>query len=229
MAIGGFGPVGSAPVGGLANRGAMSGSTSLSFSTSGNLTGTANLVGSTSLSFATSGTLRGTARLVGSTSLAFDVSGLLKGSAKLIGSTSLTFTVTGTLVADTVLRGVSAFSFVASGTLRGTGKLSGSTSLSFAASGAMFNRNFGIAGAVGPVYDVATVGWGAVRAYPQSIFDFAIETPPRGLPEAVPEPVIVATPLLERDKLARYAEAAAAFDMDLVMKYLAAVGIQVPV
>jgi hypothetical protein len=229
MAIGGFGPVGSAPVGGLANRGAMSGSTSLSFQTSGNLIGIANLVGSTSLTFATSGTLRGTANLAGSTTLAFAASGLLKGAGKLIGSTSLTFTVTGTLVADTVLRGVSAFSFVASGTLRGSGKLSGSTSLSFAASGAMFNSNFGIAGAVGPVYDVAILGWGAVRAYPQVIFDFAIETPPRGLPEAAPARVIVATPLSERDRLARYAEAAAAFDMDLVMKYLAAVGIELHV
>lgn len=82
------------------------------------------------------------------------------------------------------------------------------------------------AGGYLPNIDVQRLGWGAIRAYPQVVFDVAMETQPRGLPVAAVPPVMpVMVTEDEKQKLARYAEAAAAFDLDLVMKYLAAVGI----
>lgn len=82
------------------------------------------------------------------------------------------------------------------------------------------------AGGIRPYNEIATLGWGAIRAYPQIIFDLAYETPPRGVPEPVATPVLASLPASEDEKLRRYAEAAAAFDLDLVMKYLEAMGIE---
>jgi len=81
------------------------------------------------------------------------------------------------------------------------------------------------AGGYMPYTETATLGWGAIRAYPQVIFDVAYEQAPRGVLAPVEKPVIAAMPVSDKEKLARYAAAAAAFDLDLVRKYLEAVGI----
>jgi hypothetical protein len=82
------------------------------------------------------------------------------------------------------------------------------------------------AGGIRPYNEVATLGWGAIRAYPQVIFDLAYETPPRGVPEPEEMPAIAAVLASDDGKLQRYAEAAAAFDLALVRKYLEAMGIE---
>lgn len=76
-----------------------------------------------------------------------------------------------------------------------------------------------------PYHEHATLGWGAIRAYPQVIVDIAFETAIRGLPEPMPQAVIAAMLAPDKERLTRIAEAAAAFDLELVMKYLEAMGI----
>jgi hypothetical protein len=59
--------------------------------------GGAALSGATSLSFTTTGTLAGNAAIVGPTSLTFATTGTLAGQGAISGSTGLAFTVTGTI------------------------------------------------------------------------------------------------------------------------------------
>jgi len=83
------------------------------------------------------------------------------------------------------------------------------------------------AGGYMPYTETATLGWGAICAYPQVVFDVAYEQAPRGVLAPVENPVIAAMPVSDKEKLARFAAAAAAFDLDLVRRYLEAVGIDI--
>lgn len=118
-----------------ANPGAASGSTSLTFSTSGTLTGTGALSGSSSLTFSTAGTLAGAGALSGSTTLTFTASGNMGAPGEMSGSSSLTFSASGTLSGAGAMSGASTLTFSTAGVLSGTGALSGASSLTFTASG----------------------------------------------------------------------------------------------
>jgi hypothetical protein len=74
-----------------ADPGALSGSTSLTFTTAGILRGAAALAGTSSLTFAPAGILRGAAALAATSSLTFTTTGNLVGAAGLLGTTSITF------------------------------------------------------------------------------------------------------------------------------------------
>jgi hypothetical protein len=80
--------------------GALSGTTSLTFSTSANLAGAAALSGASSVSFTTSGDLSiggDAGALVGTTSVTFSASASLTGVAALSGTTSFGFSPSGDL------------------------------------------------------------------------------------------------------------------------------------
>jgi hypothetical protein len=83
-----------------ADPGALSGSTSLTFTTAGILNGAAALSAASSLTFATTGILRGAAALAATSSLTFTTTGNLVGAAGLLGATSITFTTAADLTAD---------------------------------------------------------------------------------------------------------------------------------
>lgn len=140
--------------------GALSGSTSLTFGTSGTLHaiaaaagavafnlavsgtlgGAGALSGSTSLTFALSATNSGTSPLAGTVTLTTALSGTLKGTGKLSGSTSIGFTLTGNVgvpLSDMV--GSTSLGFTATGTVTGAGALSGTTSLAMAWHGDLTN------------------------------------------------------------------------------------------
>jgi hypothetical protein len=86
-----------------ADPGALSGSTSLTFTTAGILRGAAALAGTSSLTFAPTGILRGAAALAATSSLTFTTTGNLVGAAGLLGTTSITFSASGDLTAAGVV------------------------------------------------------------------------------------------------------------------------------
>jgi len=120
-----------------APSGAISGSTSLAFSTAGALAGKGALSGSTSLTFTPAGSLRAKGALAGQSSLTFTPAGTLQAKGALAGQSSLTFTPSGLLATLGNLAGSSSLVFSPSGALAAKGALKGSSSLSFSASGAL--------------------------------------------------------------------------------------------
>lgn len=115
--------------------GALGGSSSLAFTTSSTLKGTGAVIGSSSLVFAPSGTILGLIPAVGSSSLTFSPSGTIKGSGALVASSSLTFAPSGTMIGAGVLAGTSTLTFISSSTLLGDGVLAGSSALAFSPTG----------------------------------------------------------------------------------------------
>lgn len=101
----------------LVATGAFTGTTSLTFGTTGALTGTGALAGTTSLTFATAGALTGTGALAGTTSLTFALTGVLGGSGALAGTTSLTFALTGSLADVGAFTGTTSLTFSLTATL----------------------------------------------------------------------------------------------------------------
>jgi len=116
---------------------ALEGSTSLSFTTTGDLTTESSLEGSTTLSFTTTGALVAKGALDGSTTLSFTPTGALVAKGALDGSTTLSFTPTGDLTAESKLEGSTTLSFTPTGALVAKGALDGSTTLSFTPTGAL--------------------------------------------------------------------------------------------
>jgi spore coat protein U-like protein len=100
--------------------GTISGSSSLTFASSGTLTGSAasDIAGSSSLSFASSGTLAANVQVAGSSSITFALSGTLTGAAAsdIAGSSSLTFTPSGALAARVNIFGATALVFTGTAT-----------------------------------------------------------------------------------------------------------------
>jgi len=123
----------------LTGAGALSGSTTVTFSQSGTLTGSGALSGSSTVTFSPTSTLTGAGALVGSATFRFSPSGAIAGAGALAGSTTVTFSPTGTLTdsASGGLTGAATLTFTPTATLTGSGALSGSTTLTFAQSGAL--------------------------------------------------------------------------------------------
>ena len=121
----------------LAGSGALAGSSSLSFSVSADGIAYGLIAGSTSLTFSPSGSLLGAGALAGSSALTFAPAGVLVGTGSLAGTTSLTFDLSGTLsgAAEGEVSGSTSLTFTPTGTLTGTAALSGATSLTFDPSG----------------------------------------------------------------------------------------------
>jgi hypothetical protein len=120
-----------------ATAGAISGSTTLTFSNSGALTGAGALSGALTTAFTTAGILKGAGALSGSTALTFSTSATGRLVAAASGSTSLTFSTSGALTGAGALSGALALAFTPSGTLTGAGALAGSSSVTFTPTGAL--------------------------------------------------------------------------------------------
>lgn len=133
-AVWGIGGVSINPAGA---SGAISGSSTLTFSTAGALTGAGALAGTTTLTFSPAGTLAGAGALSGSSSLTFTLSGSTGGESLISGSSSLTFSASGALGGSGALSGSSDLAFTPSGTMAGSGALAGSSSLTFSPSAAL--------------------------------------------------------------------------------------------
>lgn len=109
--------------GALSGRGAIAGASTLTFTVSANTDGTAEIQGTSTLTFSPSGSLRGAGALAGSSTVTFSGSVTLTGSVGISGATTLTFsasgsgTISGTLQAS----GASSLTFTATGTLLGLG------------------------------------------------------------------------------------------------------------
>lgn len=144
-----------------AATGGLSGSTSLSFGTSGALAASGNLVGATSLGFALTGGLGSSAFLSGTTSVAFSTSGTINGSGVLAGNTSLAFSLSAANSNTSPLVGPVALSTALTGTLTGKGKLSGATSLAFALAGDTSTPTSAIAGSTALAFGLSGTAAGA--------------------------------------------------------------------
>ena len=129
--------VGESPV---AAGGALEGSSTLTFSITGDSVGTGALSSSSTLTFTTSGNSVGTGALYGSSSLTFTTAADLTSGTELSGSTSLTFTTTGDLVGAGSISGASTLTFTDSGNVTGVGVLNASTTVDFSTSG-LINGN----------------------------------------------------------------------------------------
>jgi hypothetical protein len=123
------------PVKAAAPSGAITGSTSITFAASGDVTADGVLAGSVSLTFAATGDLAAKGAVAGNAVLTFATNGDLGAAGSLAGSSSIAFAASGNLAAAGELAGSSSITFGASGNLGSTGALAGSTSLVFAASG----------------------------------------------------------------------------------------------
>lgn len=77
--------------------GAMTGTSSVAFTTTAILKGEGALAGSTAPTFTTAGILRGSAPLSGSVSVTYTTQGILKGTGSLQGSASPAFTAQGAI------------------------------------------------------------------------------------------------------------------------------------
>ena len=119
--------------------GAISGSTSITFTPTATLTPYGALAGSTDVTFAPTATLTADGALAGSTDVTFTPTGTLTADGALAGSTDVTFAPTGTLIADGALAGSTDVTFAVSGAMQAAsaGAMSGTTSVTFTASGTM--------------------------------------------------------------------------------------------
>ena len=164
--------------------GALSGSSSLTFTASGTLTGDGALSGSSSLTFTGSGTLTGTGDLSGSSSLTFTGTGTLTGTGDLSGTAPVTFTATGTLTnaSDGAISGSSSLTFTGTGTLTGTGALSGASDLTFTATGTLTDAS--TAAASGGHFIPGLAG---IRAGRKRIPQAAVEAVEAEIDEAIAE------------------------------------------
>lgn len=117
----------------LTGTGALSGAASFAFTTTGSMGAPGLMSGTSTVAFSTTATLRGTGRLLGVSSPAFTTSATLTASGKLSGASTVAFTTSGTLTQPGAISGTASIAFSTAGTLRGAGALSGSTTLTFTA------------------------------------------------------------------------------------------------
>lgn len=121
--------------------GPISGTTDLTFTTAGALTGSGELAGAISSTFTTAGDLTGGGALEGASDFAFTASGDLLGDGALEGAIPFAFDVTGDLTSDMPIEGSTSFAFTTEGALDGIGDLAGETTLTFTLTGALRNAN----------------------------------------------------------------------------------------
>jgi hypothetical protein len=120
-----------------AAAGAISGSTSPAFTTSGALAGSGALSGTAAPAFTPTGSLTGSGALSGSAAPAFSTSGALSATGSLLGSTAIVLTTTATLVGSGALAGESSAAFAPAGVLTGSGILAGTCSVAFSLDGTL--------------------------------------------------------------------------------------------
>lgn len=127
------------PTGALSGVGALSGQTSLALAPTATISATGALAAATSLSLSPTGTLQGTGVLSGTASIAFSLTGTLQQpSGSMAGSTSITIAPAGVLSGAGALAGATSITFAPSGTLVDfvpAGAMSGTTSIAFTLSG----------------------------------------------------------------------------------------------
>jgi hypothetical protein len=86
-----------------------------------------DITGSTSLTFTPAGILTGAGALIGASSLTFSTSAALAGAAALTGTSTLTFSTSAALAGDGALSGTSTLTFTTQGDLTGTGSAEADT------------------------------------------------------------------------------------------------------
>lgn len=123
-----FVPV-SAPAGG-----AITGSSAVTITPTGALTGAGALAGTAANTITPTGTLAGAGALAGSAALAFTATGSVSGDSPVAGTAALTLTPTGTLTGAGELLGAAAVTITPTATLVGAGALAGSSAMVFGAS-----------------------------------------------------------------------------------------------
>lgn len=117
--------------------GAISGSSTVSLTTSGSLTATGALSGDSAVSVTTSGAMVATGSMSGSSSVSFTSSATLTASGAMTGTSSASFTTSGDLTASGSLSGSSSVSISTGGSADALGLMTGSSSVSMATSGAL--------------------------------------------------------------------------------------------
>ncbi|MES2783405.1 MAG: hypothetical protein V4657_11455 [Pseudomonadota bacterium] len=131
-AISGVSTVAFSTAGIATGRGALAGASTVAFSTSGTSAGKGALSGASTVAFSTTAIPRGTGSLSGASSPAFTTQGALLGSGGLSGATTVSFTTSGTVTQPNgAASGASSVAFSTAGILRGTGALSGSVTVTF--------------------------------------------------------------------------------------------------
>jgi hypothetical protein len=100
---------------------ALTGTSSLTFSPSGQLVTVAAVSGASTLTFAPTGSLAGTSQITGATTLTFTTSGALNGAALMGGASFPAFTLSGELTTGALLSGAANLNFTPTGTLTGDG------------------------------------------------------------------------------------------------------------
>lgn len=113
--------------------GAIDGTAALAFTTSADITPSKGSIdGTTTLTFTTSGDAVGLGAMDGTTTLDFTTSGDVQGLAAIDGTTTLTFSLSGTAEnALGAIEGTTTLTFTTSGDVVGLGAISGSTTLTF--------------------------------------------------------------------------------------------------
>jgi len=117
--------------------GAISGSSSVSVSTSGSLSATGAISGDSAISVTTSGAMVASGSLSGSSSVSFSSSAALTASGAMAGSSSLSINTSGSLTASGGLAGLSSVNISTSGSVDALGLMTGSSSVSVSTSGAL--------------------------------------------------------------------------------------------
>lgn len=128
------------PQGSLHGRGALQGTSALSFASAATLIARLQASGSSSITFTPAGELAGKAPLSGLSTLAFSPLGSLLGKTSLQGASSLTFSPVGAISGRALRSGTSALSFAPDGAIRGVGKLSSSSGITFTPTGVLVGK-----------------------------------------------------------------------------------------
>lgn len=157
---------------GATPSGAISGTTTLTFSPTAGLAGAGALAGAAAVAFAPAATIIGQAPISGAAAVAFDATGTgtlwafgsgaaaiaftpsatLLGGGALAGATSVTLTPAGNLIGAAPIAGSVSAAFAATATLLGAGALSGSTATAFDATGNLEALSGAISGTCGVAF-----------------------------------------------------------------------------
>lgn len=137
--------------------GAISGTTALTFTPTGTVTGAGALAGTSALTFgAGSSTLRGTGALAGTSSSVFAGSSTLTGVGALAGASASVFGAgSSTLLGAGALAGTASNAFTTAGTLLGTGSLVGACALTLTPTATADQPSGSIAGTAALAFSIA--------------------------------------------------------------------------
>lgn len=117
------------------STGALSGTSSLSFTTAANLVGGAALSAVSTITFTPAASMLAIAPLSATSSITFTTSSNLVGTANLAGTSSVTFAPSANLVGDAALTAASSVTFTPAANLAGAAALTGTSSVTFTVAG----------------------------------------------------------------------------------------------